>query len=91
MQGGGYGIVEGDVKVVVIIAINQQRSKITIEKWKMAPPITRSIGNYPLAPTRIQQITINRNANTGVQTVMGASLVLEVLPEFSPPCCPAGN
>jgi hypothetical protein len=70
----------GDVKIVIIISIQQEKSRLQIEKWEHAPsrkllPLRTPNNNLNnlirQLPTKIQEITIVSN------TVTGAPLNLE--------------
>jgi hypothetical protein len=60
------------VKIVVIISLQQQQSRIQIEKWELGHEgrQTRSTGNSP-TPTKVHEITIDPD------TISGAPLILE--------------
>jgi hypothetical protein len=82
------------VKIIIIISMKRAQSMIRIEKWELAPMTGRRLGlrsasNYlnnnnvpPQIPTKIQEITIDRN------TVTRAPLVLEFAKIFLRPAVP---
>jgi len=87
---------QGEMKIVIVIAICLARTTIQIEKWELAPvaerrPSARAFPNNPdippqdrpQIPTKIQAITINPNSITGP-----TPLVLEFQKCFLRPAVP---
>ena len=76
----------GDVKIVLIISVQPEQTRLLIEKWCISPaanlPVTIANPNPDaLVPTKMHEVSITRNpdniAQPGTYTVDGGDLVLE--------------